>query len=719
MLFDDASAAFHGALRNLLDSRATLGLEGFEILDAEIFTAAAETPELALSLAERREILRQASFLIEDLYCHLPFKRARYAIDPEQQIRLLERQLHELSATDFHRRLLNIFASLRDVHTNYFLPEPYASAIAFLPFTVRYFHDETQRRRYEVAAVMNGFNHPHFLAGAEITRWNGLTIDLAIERASDMASGANPSARFLRGLQSLTVRPLRAGLPPSELYVLIEYRAPQDAAGAEPRAILFPWKILTGGRQADSQSSRYGSLAPVPVFTKQAIRRIFFYTQTDKYACFEPDSLGPPPSYGAPIAPPPELIPQIPNQIDFQLSSGVDRPWAVPTGHLRLAELPDRNFAYIRIADFGLSNDRGSRDAAFRAFVEEFRRILSLANERAPDGLIVDIRGNPGGDIVLAEELLQALTPNEIRPARFALRQTTFVQNMAAGSASGEIVLKLDSEWGLWANDLNQAPFTGNLLTRAFPLSDEKKMNLAGQVYQGPVVLITDGLTYSAADFFAAAFQDNNVGTVLGVQASTGGGGANRWSHEDLMANIGMLESANLRPLPKSASMGVSVRRSLRAGKNNGQPLEDIGVVSDKVHLLTKADVDNYNWDLLQAACRLLAEKPSFHLSIRNLQRRPDPSRVLDFEIATRGLVRVEASLTSITLELPQKAFSIPGDGVFQLSMEMEALPPRVTHLNLRGYSSARRGRSLELTAETRVPLKNPGPEPPAGQAFA
>ena len=59
--------------------------------------------------------------------------------------------------------------------------------------------------------------------------------------------------------------------------------------------------------------------------------------------------------------------------------------------------------------------------------------------------------------------------------------------------------------------------------------------NGIGQVYYGPVVLITDALSYSATDIFAAGFQDNDVGKVLGTGGNTGAGGANFWSLDDLL----------------------------------------------------------------------------------------------------------------------------------------------------------------------------------------
>ena len=74
-------------------------------------------------------------------YVHLPMKRAIHAIDPIQQLKLLRFQLAEWnvdleSTIDFHRRMLSIFGSTRDLHTLYLLPEPYRDCTAYLPFLI-------------------------------------------------------------------------------------------------------------------------------------------------------------------------------------------------------------------------------------------------------------------------------------------------------------------------------------------------------------------------------------------------------------------------------------------------------------------------------------------------------------------------------------------------------------------------------------------------------
>ena len=45
-----------------------------------------------LTIAQRRTIIEQALTLIDEVYVHLPLKRAMHAVDPVQSLKLLRRQ---------------------------------------------------------------------------------------------------------------------------------------------------------------------------------------------------------------------------------------------------------------------------------------------------------------------------------------------------------------------------------------------------------------------------------------------------------------------------------------------------------------------------------------------------------------------------------------------------------------------------------------------------
>src|SRR5829696_4851378 len=94
-----------------------------------------------LSLEERQLIVDQALVLIEQFYVHLPLKRAMHAVDPVQRLKLLRYRLNTLSERRFHDEMISIFMELRDLHTNYLLPAPFAFMIASLPLRIEEFFE--------------------------------------------------------------------------------------------------------------------------------------------------------------------------------------------------------------------------------------------------------------------------------------------------------------------------------------------------------------------------------------------------------------------------------------------------------------------------------------------------------------------------------------------------------------------------------------------------
>src|SRR5688572_7224452 len=92
-----------------------------------------------LTPVEMELAVNQALVLLDDLYAHLLLKEAMHAVDPVQALKLLLLQVRRNLIADekaFHQRMLEIFNSLRDLHTNYLLPEPFADSVAFVPFMI-------------------------------------------------------------------------------------------------------------------------------------------------------------------------------------------------------------------------------------------------------------------------------------------------------------------------------------------------------------------------------------------------------------------------------------------------------------------------------------------------------------------------------------------------------------------------------------------------------
>ena len=146
----------------------------------------------ALSRDERLRIVEQALVLMEMNYVHLPMKRAIHAIDPIQQLKLLRFHLAEWNADlestiDFHRRMLSIFGSTRDLHTLYLLPEPYRDCTAYLPLLIEQCFDRGAERFIVTRTAVDDEDavchaedgrEARFECGVEVLAWNGVPICL-------------------------------------------------------------------------------------------------------------------------------------------------------------------------------------------------------------------------------------------------------------------------------------------------------------------------------------------------------------------------------------------------------------------------------------------------------------------------------------------------------------------------------------------------------------
>ena len=167
--------------------------DGDESLPADLTVAfgAAEAPDAGsvplhdflrsagqLTQAERLLLVEQAMLMLEGNYVHLPLKSAMHAVNPVQRLRLLRARLErQTDATMdperiFHAEMSAVFHSVRDLHTNYLLPAPFAGMIAYLPFQVeRYRVGDAEK--YVVTRVAQGMSAPPFGVGVEVTHWNG------------------------------------------------------------------------------------------------------------------------------------------------------------------------------------------------------------------------------------------------------------------------------------------------------------------------------------------------------------------------------------------------------------------------------------------------------------------------------------------------------------------------------------------------------------------
>ncbi|MGB9378847.1 MAG: hypothetical protein WCB04_15190, partial [Mycobacteriales bacterium] len=180
----------------------------------------ARAPEV--EAPERAALLALAQALLTDVYVHRQQKQARYGIDPVQQLRVLRQRMQQLSTRQFHDELSSIFAALRDRHTGYLAPPPYAGRAAVLPFLVERCAGPGGQPRYIVSKLARWCQaSASFQPGVQLSHWNGMSMDRAVQRNAESQRGATDDARTARGLSSLTTRSLGHGTPPDDDWVVV------------------------------------------------------------------------------------------------------------------------------------------------------------------------------------------------------------------------------------------------------------------------------------------------------------------------------------------------------------------------------------------------------------------------------------------------------------------------------------------------------------------
>lgn len=267
-----------------------------------------------------------------------------------------------------------------------------------------------------------------------------------------------------------------------------------------------------------------------------------------------------------------------------------------------LHKTPEGEFGYVRIFTFDMPDP-----AKFESLFKQ--EVAKYTNTK---GLIVDVRDNSGGSTRASERCLQwvAPDPTPIEPSLLYFIATKTTQQFCQLQKS---VASLGPQ-GLapWRDSIDQALKTGAPFSDAFEYTSSEHCNDPKRiVFPRPVVVVTSGMTWSAGELFAAGFQDHG-GTILGVDETTGGGGANFRNLSDLRKFFTDEKQpspfADLPAMANKANFQLGFRRFKRVKGGKGEELEDAGVQSNERYAMTRNDLLNGNQDLKNHAAGLLAQ---------------------------------------------------------------------------------------------------------------
>jgi hypothetical protein len=535
------------------------------------------TPELGPG--DRLKIIDTLVPLIEGVYCHLPQKRAGYAADPVQALRLLRQQCVEMTDGEFHLAVTGIITGLRDAHTRYVGPSGLHDKVAVLPFLVESYGPQ-EAPRFIVSKLAGSARTPEmkklgFSEGVELVSWNFVPMARAVDVYAFQETGGRRDARRARALESLTFRSLDYGPPPDELKITIGFKV-----GRSLREVTMPWRVVDispAKLGKNPQSAMRAAWNPCAESVRKA-RTLMFAPDTWDAARLKTSrgsasrgktsrasalrGTGGASTVG-------ETVGKTAGKTAGKtVAAGKDLETFFPEV-LSARQVPvtfhdgkrarRAQVGYLRIWSFDVHDHE--------AFVIEVDRLL---RQLPQDRLIVDLRGNPGGLIWAAERLLQLFTSKEIQPTRFSLLATPVTRAMAESEFNH---LELDD----WLNSLTDAVSTGEVYSKPIALTDPSWCRDRDRAYPGTAVLVVDPNTYSSGDLFAAGWADHDIGPLISIGEATGAGGANVWG--DLQLNDALAGTPYaFDPLPGGAQFTMAIRRAIRSGVSDGIPIEDLGI---------------------------------------------------------------------------------------------------------------------------------------------
>ena len=502
------------------------------------------------SAAARTSVARKAQTVFRELYVNRAQKVAFYGpeVDALPAIDALVEQAAQLSDSAFQAELRRIFASQRDAHLTFAFPRPMACHPSELPLTFRDLLDESNNRKVVAVASVDHArlpSVPHLdgsfeqadpladvQAGDVLLRYDGQPVDAALAELGSQGAGANESGQRATGMAMLAFRAHILTLLPERDSVELAFARADGSeytvrlpwiSVLEPGCLGAPGRALPLDESGDAESL-FGKL----------------------YRAWQEER----------------------SPLNFRADEPSPEP---PIQHKdgRMFEARRRTtergtYAVVRFHSF-------SSALSITAALDNLKSVLEQLGDT--EGLLIDVRGNPGGTAELGEVIVRF----------FSAQPLTLGGVRFLNSAANRQLVPLKFR-GVFETALRDAVASGAEITAPAPLVNADLVNQQfRQVYTKPVLLLTDGLCYSACDIFAANMQDNAAATVVGMDRFTGAGGATTLDTSFVAKALGAAS-----PVPNDAPvMRCAHRQYVRGGLHAGAVLEDSGVEREREAFVT------------------------------------------------------------------------------------------------------------------------------------
>ncbi|MBE0365846.1 hypothetical protein PULV_b0526 [Pseudoalteromonas ulvae UL12] len=638
---------------------------------------------------EKVTLVEQAKLVLEQIYVNQHQKNEYYGVsptadghlDPIKTINDIAANVAHLSTAQLHTQLSQLFISQRDLHLNYTLPAPFGEHQSYLPFNFDRVTHNGDEFAVALSSVWGSFaarfpGQPVPQVGDLVVAYQGEPIAQAVKSRQAKSAGANPYAGFARTLNDMRFQSHRSTTLPQDDTVTVTL---ESASTGELYDVTVDWllyhPVKIGGAaiaENTSDQAKNDSADNSPIINSDAQALL-------------------------------EILPQSAQTQSYYDGFELARDTEIQMGEIApspVSAWPANNRAPGGAYYFDTVNYKGqtigylniSTFAPQLNWVNELFGIRDVvaAAQNTTDALVIDVRNNGGGYVLLSEMLPQLFIPQETKAHDYRLLNSPLNQYIYTQTAYGQSEPE-------FAASLAEVAGTDTKYSRNVPLTPSFYANSFKQVYSKPVAVLSNARSYSATDLFVCGMQDNDAAVIYGEDPQTGAGGASVRTHSSFIADFG----APFAALPQDISIRSSYMQTVRFGHHVGQLIEDYGCIADVRVDRTQADIVTLNQTqqekvldglLSQAKARasgtpLAADASGLAVSAEQL--------ILPVRMKNTGLVRISvaSSLFVEPITLTTQYVGVYGnERVYnlQLPAELAGLKGAATYLFLEGLDEGK-----------------------------
>jgi Peptidase family S41/Bacteroidetes, Peptidase, S41 family, N-terminal domain/PDZ domain len=445
-----------------------------------------------LTTKQKTADFRQLVAFYERQYAPAEWKKQVFGFDLFDAKPWLERVAKSKDDLEFYEICAEYVASLNDTHSSYRMPSGWSASLGI------------KVDSYEGSILIEAIDRTRlpvdqfpFQIGDELVSVDGVDVESWIRRLSKWVASSNPQHK----------RAVAAGWIVERTQSSLEGSYPRAPMETRDSAVV---KIQRQTGAIETYTIKWQKNG-VPVLTVKPLRDEEAFKKKAEPNPFPLRASAKPSGLTPGFVMPPGFEQRLGGKPGDRFYSGV-----FSSAGLRIG--------YLRISSFPLLNP---------GIIAQFAPEIAYL-EANTDGLVVDIMHNGGGSADSVLGFYSYLSPQPYQQLQAVWRPTlSFLKDTAMALAQA-IVMGDEEAIAFYQTKLQQAQAAyeqGAALTPPFPLIGttllrEPAKDDQGNViaYTKPIMLLTDTITISAADAFAATFQDNQRGIIFGTRTNGAGG---------------------------------------------------------------------------------------------------------------------------------------------------------------------------------------------------